>query len=256
MTRMYGGMGYDLRLGQMAIGASTGPPPFVNLLSTQTTHAAQNSVNFGNIFDKSGSTSFSISVWLKANDLNTSGDILGKLDPTNAFGYELQILSSGKLDWSIIASPGSTYLELDTGVLISISTWYHIVIVSTGTTPATNTCYVNAVAKTFSTTNNNFSGSASNTGSLHTAWRPSIGADIELNQLSLWNIALSSANVTALYNSGTPPNVMTLGIGTPAGYWYLGSGDNATATNGFVDHSGNNLSGTGINTPVFVSDVP
>lgn len=229
---------------------------FTNTLSTQFTNAAQNSVSFGNNCDQAGGGSFTISMWIKSNDLIHGAPIFTTYTAGSGKGYELQLVTAGDIDWSM--NNGASFMEVHTAASgVSNGAWHHIAIVATGSTVSTQTVYIDGASKTLTNISNTFSGSMSNANNCVTGWRPSIGGDIQVNQISYWgSTALTSGNMTSLYNSGTSaPNVATLGISGLTHYWYMGSGDNATSAGGFVDHQGS-ASGTGSNTPVFVSDVP
>ena len=83
-----------------------------------------------------------------------------------------------------------------------------------------------------------------------------------IDEFAVFNSTLSAANVTAIYNSGTPTDLPV----NPVNYWRMGDGTGDTDDGGgapangdtigtIVDQAGSN-NGTGTNGPAFSSEVP
>ena len=154
---------------------------------------------------------YSLSLWVYLSDVTSYQSILGNFDSTGGIGY--------KYGWQLYAYQGAIYFQegynttsasVASGT-VSTNTWYNVTVVRnyTGTTPVNIQIYVN--------------GSLANTTSATNYIRystlpamPCIGADkwatnaaqdyIKVNSkidaLAVWNKALTSTEVTALYNSG------------------------------------------------------
>lgn len=95
------------------------------------------------------------------------------------------------------------------------------------------TIYTDAVARTESCTGDipdtrtdstsNISFGADNSGA-----GPMAGGSGFIDSISFWNVALTQSNVTAIYNSGCPVDVRTLGISGLVAYWPILSADSVT----------------------------
>lgn len=79
-----------------------------------------------------------------------------------------------------------------------------------------------------------------------TPWAPSY-----IDELAMWNRALSASDVTALYNSGTPTDLT--GSANLIAWWRMG--DNVSGTTIIDEVSGNNLT-VSTGSPSFSSNVP
>lgn len=74
----------------------------------------------------------------------------------------------------------------------------------------------------------------------------------KLDELAIFDSALSASDVTAIYNSGSPADISSL---SPFGWWRMGDNDSGTGTTVTDQGSGSN-NGTLINGAAFSSDVP
>jgi hypothetical protein len=74
----------------------------------------------------------------------------------------------------------------------------------------------------------------------------------KLDELAIFDSALSASDVTAIYNSGSPADISSL---SPFGWWRMGDNDNGTGTTITDQGSGSN-NGTLTNGPTFSSSVP
>ena len=73
-----------------------------------------------------------------------------------------------------------------------------------------------------------------------------------VDELSIFNTALSASDITAIYNSGVPGDISSL---SPVGWWRMGDNDSGTGTTITDQGSGGN-DGTLTNGPTFSTDVP
>jgi len=74
----------------------------------------------------------------------------------------------------------------------------------------------------------------------------------KLDELAIFDSALSSSDVTAIYNSGVPGDISSL---NPVGYWRMGDNDGGTGTT-ITDQGSGGKDGTLTNGPTFSSSVP
>ena len=86
--------------------------------------------------------------------------------------------------------------------------------------------------------------------------------DGHLDELAIWDANLSSADVTAIYNSGVPNDLTEAGsydtdrTGNLIGYWRNGDGTEGASGTTIFDMSTNSNNMLMINGPSFVEDVP
>lgn len=76
--------------------------------------------------------------------------------------------------------------------------------------------------------------------------------DGAIDELAIWDSALSASDVTDIYNSGVPGDLRSY---SPVGWWRMGDNDGATGTTITDQGSGGN-DGTLINGPTFSTDIP
>jgi surface protein len=191
----------------------------------------------------------SISVWVKAVSVTTnnyailgatttSSDYWMLLPRTNTNGLTLQHRRNTDGGGSMSTTPSQN---------ISANTWTHVVVAkSSGSTVK---IYQNNLKITEE--------SLSYTG--YTPAQLFIGSpgdnanwlNGKIDEAAVWNLELSAAEVTALYNSGSGASALTIQSGGLQGYWKFDAISGPTAT----DSSGNNRHGT-ITNAVESADVP
>lgn len=160
-------------------------------------------ITLGDNYTFGPATAFSWSFWMKANNFAAQRAMIAKTSQdANVYGYSIQHNSSGRLFLQVRAP---TTLRTHTGTtVLSSGTWYHICVTYAGgsnmngfrlyingsvePTPASASLAAWTVTDplTFGNRGNTFHYSGN------------------LNQITVWNDALSSAEVTELYNSGSP----------------------------------------------------
>jgi hypothetical protein len=74
----------------------------------------------------------------------------------------------------------------------------------------------------------------------------------KIDEVAVWNSALSSSDITSIYNSGSPTDLSSY---SPLGWWRMGDDDSGTGTTITDQGSGGN-NATLINGPTFSSSVP
>jgi len=194
-----------------------------------------------------GSTGFSISFWFKGGSANNSsgfGVNIFDMRSTNVSNQpSLWVQTKGANSLIKYYSAGS--YKVSTTATLNSGTWYHLVITNDGsntkiyldgnTTPigtgsdATN--YVAAPLKVGSYYGNNYYFNG------------------KIDEFSIFSSELSSADISSIYNSGTPNHI---GSFNPVGWWRMEGGTGTTITD--QGSGGNN--GTLVNGPIFSTDVP
>lgn len=74
----------------------------------------------------------------------------------------------------------------------------------------------------------------------------------KIDEVAIWDSALSSGDVTAIYNSGTPTDLSDY---SPVGWWRMGDNNGGTGLT-ITDQGSGAEDATLVNGPVFSTDVP
>tara|TARA_R110000824_G_scaffold9768_5_gene43183 strand:+ start:709 stop:1503 length:795 start_codon:yes stop_codon:yes gene_type:complete len=261
-----------LKLGQM-LGGSNSPSgtAYENLYSL-TFDGVDDYVKFddANVFtpnNSGGDRGFSFSFWFKAAD-PTSQRVLSKnsLFYSGATHYEYLITTDYADRIKIVLYAGDSIsnaitLRIDTA--LSADAWYHIAFTwDLGATNADLIGYVNGTAYSGALGNATWTltgswSSVSNTNNLLEFAKDSgnYGA-IQLDEVALFDDELSSGEVSAIYNSGTPTDLS--GESYLLGYWRNGDIDGTDVYPTIEDYSSNSNDGTMTNMAAedIVTDAP
>jgi hypothetical protein len=150
-------------------------------------------------FVSGSSANFTASLWFNVTDMSSSNNLiqLSGSSATNS-SFNVQLLSDGTFR---IDSYGVGYAF--TGLAtVSTNNWYNLVLVNAG---GTCTPYLNGSAGNVLTHNIGFSGSYSNLGAryvLGSLYTLDITTG-SIDQVRIFNSAISAGNVTSLYNEST-----------------------------------------------------
>jgi len=157
---------------------------------------------------------FSYSFWVYHSALGSAETYISR--PNSAFnGSRVQISknASDALVFRIGLTSGTTdRIQLTTTNTLSATTWYHIVCVNDGTnTTSAITIYRNASNQTGTAAGGVVSTSIDYDRLLISGV---FGGGTQkmngyIDEVSIWNKALSGAEITELYNSGEPNNLLT-----------------------------------------------
>jgi len=182
---------------------------------------ANDYINCGNNLNQSGSSAFSISTWVKY----TSGSSICILAKANNGqpGYSLFSITS-KIHFYISAG-GTDYLEVKTSLSVNDGNWHNILITYDGSGNVSGAkIYIDGSLDTIEVTDS-FTGSSSNTTNFQIGARGST-IDIpflgKISNVSVFNLALSAAQVKTLYNEAKPFDLNTFAV-TPVAWWRLGA---------------------------------
>ena len=200
-----------------------------------------------------GTGNFSISFWFKMDSIGT--------DPNSSYYPFIDFRPSS----SSTAAP-SFYISTQTGYRFYV--WNGSGLVANyNTTPSTGQWYHGAYTRDGTTGTIYLNGSAVATGTDSTNYNttpaPRIGGppsgvtasylDGKIDEVALFGSALSSSDITAIYNSGTPADLSGY---TPVGWWRMGDGTEAGSGTTVYDMSSNSNDGTLVNGPAFSPAVP
>ena len=199
------------------------------------------------------------SAWVKFNALNNAVNygIVSNFDPNEGYNYTFiyypsTTSSSRKLRLRINSSSGSLSGYYDTSVDLSDNQWHHVAFSFDGTTNANGIkVYVDGVnVNSFTSSNAGIFSSSGSTliGAYQTA---SWFANANIDEVSVFNSALSQSDVTAIYGGGNPSSLSS--YSSLVSWWRCGDGDVSPI---LTDNGSGGNNGTMTNFSTFSTDVP
>ena len=206
--------------------------PFPNTYSLDF-DSVDDFVSMGDVLDFDYTDAFTFSAWIKYTHEVASNAIVCKMETSGDYrGYEFFVTSDHKLR-ILFYHTGSNRLDQRGGTILTTDTWYHVAVTYSGGGAFTDIeIYLNGAAETLTKLgNNNITGTSVNAipfqiGARNSVWDFFNG---NIDEVSVWNTALSSSDISTLYNSGTPNNLNTALATTPVA-WYR-CGDSGTFFN-------------------------
>ena len=237
-------------------------PPFVNDYSIDL-DGANDYIDAGTI---SGILVGTVSAWFKADatiSKSTPDYLVGLGDGDEGITFGGDSIF-GPADDGIITVTTGNHLWSYANSSATINTnWHHVAIVwaTSSSTNSGNAGY--DIYLDGSIVGNHFATYSSGNGSQLTADRVRVGARDRsgaatynfaglVDELSIFTASLSSSDITAIYNSGSPDSVTSY---SPALWWRMGDNDGGTGTTITDQGSGGN-NGTLTNGPTFSSTTP
>jgi len=206
-----------------------------------------------------GTNDFTMSMWVKANSsANQIFWYMGDSNTSNGM-MRLNYLASSA-GFKLWASEGGTWTNQYPHVNITTSTgiWYNVCVVRSGTTVTLYVNGTNSDSKTHSSLGTGFGG-----GNYHNVGKyiTSHHLDGYVDEYAIWSEALTSSEVEAVYNSGTPID-LSVNSGNYAskdnlvGYWRFENNSVNGSTGSVLDNSINNNTADLKNGVTFSTDTP
>jgi len=210
-----------------------------------------------------------ISLWFNSASLPGNGayDYMFSLTDSRATGKDRAIGIRGTgTDAQIVANTYASGWNLPfTNTSISASTWYHVAVVFTSGSAQVYFNGADKGSKSVATSTIAYTQTVIG-GMLYSSANQFNG---KIDEVSVFHSALSSTNITAIYNSGVPADISTL---SPKGWWRNGDGTGDTdsgggtpantdtvgtvANQGSVNTGSGEGNMTGTNGATFSTDVP
>lgn len=190
-------------------------------------------VNHGNVLSFERTDAFSFSGWINPANVSSAYYMLAKFVDSGyggPRGYTLYI-SSGYIWPGWYGGSYSNALEVRTSSsVLSAGVWQHVVVTYAGTSsPAGVKIYRNGVSQSLTTTTNGLTATIQHSYpfTLAAYYRNPMSFTFPgyIDEVAAYNKALSQAEVTWLYNGGSPNDL--LGGGAPSnlvGWWRMGEG--------------------------------
>ena len=209
-------------------------------------------IDCGNDSSLNISGDLTLSAWINVNDLSSFRSIISKRDST--VGYEMVVRTSGEI--SFYTDSGQNSKSTAT---VSLNTWTNIIItVESGVTNGTK-IYFNGVADTWQSGGTHTIVANTNTLSIGRRYGTTWYFNGNIDETSIFNYALSSAQILEIYNNGRPKDLGTFSGTAPISWWRLGENayfDNNTFTVPNSIIGAPNGTGAGTVTSMLTADAP
>jgi hypothetical protein len=244
-----------------AVPGGGGGGGFTNTYSSLSFDGTDDYLDTNSNFQSTFQSAFSVSMWFKFDDVSASNEALFGVDNT---GYYDRILiwknTSNQIGAFYTANQQGVSAITSSGV--TVTNWNHVVFVvqQNGSSVETE-LYINGVSQA----TNSATSTMANYGTVNAGADVFIGAknevpvggrslqaDALIDEAAIIPSALSSSNVTAIYNSGVPADLTSY---SPVGWWRMGDNDSGTGTTITDQGSGGN-DATLTNGPTFSTTVP
>jgi len=202
-------------------------------------------IDVGNPTELQFSSSFSISCWAKINNTGNNAIISKDSNISSGAGYHIDFRSGNAIHaWAYGASDKLIATGLSTDV------WYNIVFVfeSTGGSNGNQSLYINGRTPLTSSTTTFAASTLKNLRIGNSEVLTGFDTNGEISNVSIWNAALTAAQITELYNQGKPSNLNNhSAYSNLVSWWQLGENSSFDGTNWTVlDKKGTN-NGTSAN---------
>lgn len=209
-------------------------------------------VDFGNVLDFERTDAFSLSAWVTPPSLQTvSRKIFEKTSPDiNRRGYHFYFRDGGvpsevndtvMFELNNINNLLTNSLKVYANNTFTDQNLHHLVVTYDGSSsPSGVKIYFDGVAQSTFTFSNTLTGTTVSTSDLEFGNRLQGIA----RHGTIWNTDLSPAEVTELYNSGTPGDPTAHSAAANLVLWIKVDGTDTTDPGGVIDHSSSGFDGT------------
>lgn len=214
-------------------------------------------VTLGDVLNYDRSTAFSISLWIKPQNVSATRYFIGKMTTDSAStGWRIGHTSTGAITIQFRPA-GQGFAGINFTTQLAAETWAHVVMTYNGASNANgHKIYVNGALDPTTPGSNVYGYSWATASPLL------IGSDRansyfvgNIDEVAFYGKDLTAAEVSEIYNSGSPPNLLDLSTsGSLAAWWRLGDNDTYPTVNDQVG----SLDGSMINMTAndFEADVP
>ena len=240
-------------------------PAWSNTLST-TFDGVDDLVSMGNVLTMAsdGTDSFSVSLWFKTTSTQQYQQLIGKQNKGGSYeGWALQVFAGATQSQfrgflgTVLGNARVTF-QTSYSADVRSGNWNHVTMTYDGSQLASGfKVYLNGSSITVTAIINNTPADISNAtdfliGQRGTSSNYDLAFDGNIDEASYFNTELSQANVTDIYNLGTPNDISAMsGL---VSYWRMGDNDTYPT---ITDNVGsNNGTMTNMSSANFVTDVP
>jgi len=216
---------------------------WTNTYSIMFRRMRQQAIEFGSgsALNFASTDPFSLSVWTDEN----RGGIVRRIADDGS-GYELEQDSGRDIFFRLRSDNPANFIEVEASNIPN-NQWTYLTVTYDGSETAAGVkIYFDGVSQSLTTHQNNFSGSVTATAKFQAGYTDDVGfSNANLDELAVYDKELSGAEITTIYNSGTPDDLNSIGpTGNLVGYWRMGDGDSYPTIG---DNSVNTNNGTMVN---------
>ena len=236
--------------------------PFLNAYSVDF-DGTNDRMDVGSGLSLSGSST--VSLWFRrTGSVSGYGGSLIATTPIYRAGFEntfaIALKNGTDVTLESYDNQSGSYTNTVASGVVSTNTWYHLALVLTSTDASTSSgqFYLDGstIGSAISLSGRTLEGL--NEGFVVASYQLVYPTGYnyffpgQVDEVSVFDSALSAPDITAIYNSGTPDNISSL---SPVGWWRMGDNDGASGTTITDQGSGGN-NGTLTNGPTFSTTVP
>lgn len=193
------GNNYELTL----VGATYGDDINGNANSALSLDGVNDYADAGNVLNFDYNEPFSISIWVNTPDVSSYQHLIVKRDsPGNLPGYQFAIKQDAELAFQL--SDGNGRISVHSDGVLSVDTWYHLVVTYDGSADAGGvSMYINTAIQTNDVIVNNLTTTTTNTNAFQIGIRDSTDSPFQgrIDNVRIYNRELSADEVSLIYNS-------------------------------------------------------
>jgi hypothetical protein len=208
-------------------------------------------IDLGTSSSLNPTSALTISAWVRADTHNsTAGTYDAIYNSSKDAGRATTgfVLCATENKWYCYYYSGTTWYGVASDSNLVTGQWYHLASTWDGSTAK---LYVNGSVQTSTLSLSSISYSTATSAKIGSYYTGNY-LDGLIDEVSLFDSALSASDITNIYNSGTPNDISSL---SPIGWWRMGDNDSGTGTTITDQGSGGN-NGTLINSPTFSTTIP
>jgi len=196
---------------------------------------------------------FTISLWVKLNDMSTAQRLIFLVGGRRIFVY---VTASGQVDCTIRSS--TYYIRSNTNA-ITLGNWHNIVWTYDGTQTRYNRyeLYIDGLSNVSS--NNGYTATILPfTAPLNVGLVSNRYLNANINELAFWNVTLSSTQAQEIYNNGKANDLNNLPTASQPNNWWRSENSTFNGTNWSIPDTNGSfpITTTNMNINSVVNDVP
>lgn len=204
---------------------------------------ATNKLNLSSI-DSTGNKTYSC--WIYPTVSGNNGGILTLINSNSDTDFISIALWESEIHALVAVSPTSNNRK-NTVQTISANQWYHIAVVKS--TGSIDNIYINGANQTLTGSGGWNAASVTSQNQIANAdFGSSFGFAGNISNVATWDVALTSTEITEVYNQGVPSNLHTFSGTAPTSWWQMGSNSSFnSSTWTCLDEIGTNNAVSGAN---------
>lgn len=168
---------------------------------------------------------FSISFWFKSTQVGSPRLVAKREFGGNNRGYEVQMSSGALIFQRINLAPGDVASITTDASSFNDGQWHHVVATTDGTDASGMAIYVDGASEAVTPITDALTGTIDTTADFQISGLDGTNFPYEglIDDVAVYDVDLTSTEVTTIYNSGDPPDLRQVGPSTSlVGYWRMG----------------------------------